>query len=233
MHRVIVQAVQHQHLRARQKSAVQLKARVLRRGADQDDGAVLDIGQERVLLGFVEAVDLVDEQQRSPPLLTPDARLFEHLLQVSDTGKDRGDLLEGQSRFARQQPGYGGLAGPRRPPQDDRRDTACSQHPGDHPIGADEVILSDDVRQLLRAQPIRQRAGRVLAEAGGVEQVGHQPPMASFRTRPPRLMVKRHMLPLSPSAALRESTLAILAPFTSSRISPGLKKRAAGALSTL
>ena len=39
-----------------------LEGRILRGRADQSDGAVLDVGQEGVLLGFVEAVDLIDEE---------------------------------------------------------------------------------------------------------------------------------------------------------------------------
>jgi hypothetical protein len=40
-----------------------------RRRPDEHDRAVLDIGQERVLLGAVEPVDLIDEQQRALPAL--------------------------------------------------------------------------------------------------------------------------------------------------------------------
>ena len=85
-------------------------------------------GQKGILLGLVEAVDFVDEQQRTAPLLAPDARLFEHLLEIRHAGEDRRDLLEGETRLARQQPRDGGLAGARRPPQDDRRDAARRQH---------------------------------------------------------------------------------------------------------
>ena len=47
---------------AREQRRDHLEGRVLRGGADQDDVALLDVGQKGVLLGFVEAVDLVDEQ---------------------------------------------------------------------------------------------------------------------------------------------------------------------------
>ena len=50
--------------RARQQRRDDLEARVLGRRADQRDSAGLDVGQQRVLLGLVEAMDLVDEQQR-------------------------------------------------------------------------------------------------------------------------------------------------------------------------
>src|SRR5205085_9053433 len=45
-----VEPVQDQHLRAGQQSRVQLEARILRGRADQHYRAVLDIGQEAVLL---------------------------------------------------------------------------------------------------------------------------------------------------------------------------------------
>ena len=52
---------QHIELEARQQCPGQLERRVLGRGADEDQGAVLDIGQEGVLLALVEAMHLVDE----------------------------------------------------------------------------------------------------------------------------------------------------------------------------
>ena len=67
LHRGIVEPVQHEDLATREQGAVQLEGRVFGRGADEDHGAVLDIGQEAVLLGAVEAVDFVDEQQRPLP----------------------------------------------------------------------------------------------------------------------------------------------------------------------
>ena len=63
LERLMVEPAQDQHLAARQQRGVDLEARVLGRRADQRDGAVLDIGQEAVLLRAVEAVDLVHEQQ--------------------------------------------------------------------------------------------------------------------------------------------------------------------------
>ena len=67
LQRSIVEAAQHQHLRARQQRAVQLERRVLCRRADENDGAVLHHRQERILLAAVEAMDLVDEEQRPLP----------------------------------------------------------------------------------------------------------------------------------------------------------------------
>ena len=60
--------------RAGQQRIVDLEGRVLRGGADEDQRAVLDEGQERVLLCLVEAVHLVDEQHRVSPLAVLRAR---------------------------------------------------------------------------------------------------------------------------------------------------------------
>src|SRR3546814_8671245 len=66
-----------------------LEGRVLGGGADQDHRAVLDIGQEAVLLGAVEAVDLVDEQQSAAPGQAALPGALEHLAQVGDAGEHR------------------------------------------------------------------------------------------------------------------------------------------------
>src|SRR5262249_24425127 len=47
---------------AREQSRDDLKRRVLGGGADEDNVAALDVGQERVLLSLVEAVNLIDEK---------------------------------------------------------------------------------------------------------------------------------------------------------------------------
>src|SRR5437867_8469658 len=45
--------------------AVHLERGVLGRGADEDDRPRLDVGEEGVLLGAVESMDLVDEEDRA------------------------------------------------------------------------------------------------------------------------------------------------------------------------
>ena len=48
--------------RPRQQGRDDAERRVLGRGRDEDDGAVLDAREQRVLLGLGEAVDLVEEE---------------------------------------------------------------------------------------------------------------------------------------------------------------------------
>jgi hypothetical protein len=54
--------LQHEHAGAAEKCADDLEGRVLGGGADEGDGAGLDVGQECVLLRLVEAVYLVAEE---------------------------------------------------------------------------------------------------------------------------------------------------------------------------
>ena len=82
-------------LRARQQRRVDLEVRVLRRRADQRDDALLDRGQQRVLLRLVEAVDLVEEQDRALAVRAePLACAREHLAHLADRRRHRRQLLE-------------------------------------------------------------------------------------------------------------------------------------------
>ena len=62
-----VSASEHEDARPREQRRVHLERRVLGRRADEHDRARLDVRQERVLLRLVEAVDLVDEEDRPLP----------------------------------------------------------------------------------------------------------------------------------------------------------------------
>src|SRR5688500_12410373 len=90
----LVEAFEDEDLGAGEQRAVELEARVLRRGADQDHRAVLDVRQEAVLLGPVEAMDLVDEQQRALADGAPLLSRGEYLAQVGHPGEGRRDRLE-------------------------------------------------------------------------------------------------------------------------------------------
>ena len=86
---VVTEAAQDEDLGARQQRADQLEGRVLGRGADEDHGAVLDNGQKGVLLGAVEAVNLVDEEQGAVAHLAALSGRVEHLAQIGDPREDR------------------------------------------------------------------------------------------------------------------------------------------------
>src|SRR3972149_2098388 len=71
---------------AREQGGDHLERRVLGGGADQGDRPVLDIRQDGVLLGLVEAMDLVDEQERAPRRARPGAAV--HPQSVAGLGDD-------------------------------------------------------------------------------------------------------------------------------------------------
>src|SRR3546814_15553585 len=79
------------------------------------------MGKETVLLGAVEAVDLIHEQQRLRAHAGMLARFGEGLLQVSHARKHGGYGDEAKAHRIGQQPGDGGLAGAGRPPRTEKR----------------------------------------------------------------------------------------------------------------
>ena len=64
---LLVQGLEDEHAGAREEGGDHLEGGILGRGPDEGEGSVLDVGQEAVLLGLVEAVDLVDEEDGAPP----------------------------------------------------------------------------------------------------------------------------------------------------------------------
>ena len=63
---VLIERLKHVDLRSRQKRADDFKRRVFGRCADQCDDSALDCSEQAVLLGFVEPVDFIDEQDGAP-----------------------------------------------------------------------------------------------------------------------------------------------------------------------
>ena len=123
-----------------------LERRVLGRGADERDRAVLDIRQDDVLLRLVEAVDLVDEEDRALPLLAePLACFSDDAAEVSDAGRDGGDGLEVGLRERGDDAGEGGLAGAGRAPEDHRGELVGVDGAAQDAPLADEVLLADEL----------------------------------------------------------------------------------------
>ena len=63
---LVRQRLEREDLAAAQERRVDREERVLRRRPDQDDAAFLDVRQQHVLLGAIEAVQLIDEQDGAP-----------------------------------------------------------------------------------------------------------------------------------------------------------------------
>jgi hypothetical protein len=81
--------------------------------------------QETVLLGLVETMDLVDEQQRpAAPATGADFAVSNTLRNSGTPEKIALTWTNAMLGLGRQQPGDGGLSDPRRPPED-QRSTDC------------------------------------------------------------------------------------------------------------
>ena len=170
-----LEPMEHQDAGARQERGVELEGRVLGRRTDEHDRTVLHHRQEGILLGAIEAVDLVDEEQRLPAVAASHARRLEHLLQVRDTGKDRRYLLEGEIGLAGQKPRDRSLAGARRSPEDHRAERARPDHARQDAVRAGDVVLADHLRQNAGPKPVGQRPSlRPLGRGVGCEQVRHR-----------------------------------------------------------
>ena len=111
---------QRVHARARQQRRDHFEGRILRGGADQDDVAALHVGQKRVLLGFVEAVDFVDEQDGAPAQAPQPLGIGHHRFDFLDAAQHRAEGDELAARDAGDQLGQRGLADAGRAPQNDR-----------------------------------------------------------------------------------------------------------------
>ena len=132
--------------------------------------------QEPILLRLVEAVNLIDEQERPLPIGVAHPGGIEHAAQIGHAGENRADLHEMQAGFLRQKAGDGGFSHPRRPPQDERAKRARIQHDPERAIRAQQVILPNHISQTRGAQPVGQGAralgrGGIGAGWGRVEQI--------------------------------------------------------------
>ena len=89
-------------------------------------------------------MDLIDKQQRSTPFLTPSLGRLECFLEIRYAGENCRHLLKVHTGLPGQQASDGCLASPWRPPQDDRATPAAAEHAGQHTVGTNQMILSDD-----------------------------------------------------------------------------------------
>ena len=158
-------------LRAREQRAVDLEVGVLGRGADQRHQPLLDRRQQRVLLCLVEAVDLVEEEDRRPPAGPALAGAGDHLSHLGAPGLDRGQLLERRVGVLGRQPRERGLAGSRRAIEDHRMRVAGLERDAQRRARREQVLLADELVQ------------RARSHAGGERAVRRRPVIRSFLGR--------------------------------------------------
>src|ERR1035437_2953790 len=130
---------------AREQRGVHLEVGVLRRGADEGHRAVFNVREKRVLLGLVEAVYFVDEEDG---LLAVEDQLFAGF---GHEGADFGDTVHdgrvgresGAGRVG-QDAGEAGLAAAGWTPQEKRAQAAALEGPSQRASFADQLLVADD-----------------------------------------------------------------------------------------
>ena len=139
------------------------------------DRAVLDMGQQRVLLRLVEPMDLVEEQDGPRTVQgQPFLGLGDRRADIGDAGHDRGHRRELGPDLPREQPGEARLPGAGWSPQQQRREMAPGDAPAQRSALADEVLLSDELVERPRPHPRGERLafGRWLEERLGLRASG-------------------------------------------------------------
>ena len=163
---LLPERLQDEHAAPREQRRDDLEARILGRRADEHDRAVLDEGKERVLLRLVEAMDLVDEEDRSRAVEREARdRLRRDALDVRDPGRHGGEELEVRVDGPRDEAREGRLAAAGRAPEDERgfELPVLEDAPEDLPF-ADEILLADELVEAPRTHPLRQGRRHIALE---------------------------------------------------------------------
>ena len=133
---------------------VDLEIGVLGGRADQDDRAVLDPRQQRVLLGLVEAVDFVDEEDGAlGKLAAAFLRGGDGRADVRDARQHGVDGDEVAARGVGDDARQRGLAGAGRPVEDDGAELVGLDRAAQQPARPDDVLLADELVERARAHP--------------------------------------------------------------------------------
>ena len=107
-----------EHPCARKERGDNLERGVLGGRADEGDRAVLDVRENRVLLGFVEAVDLVEEEDRAAVVGAANlAGLLDGAAEIGDAGGDGGqgdEVAPGEAAMRRARVVFPTPGGPQR-----------------------------------------------------------------------------------------------------------------------
>ena len=153
---------------AGEQGVVEMEGGVFGGGADEDEGAVFDVGQEGVLLGFVEAVDFVDKEDgfaAQAAFLLGFKDGFAHFF---DAGEDGGEADEARVEGVGEEQGKGGFAAAGRAPEQHGEGFLLGDGDGERHAGAEDVFLSDVVGKGFGAQAFGKGNVAAAADRGRV-----------------------------------------------------------------
>ncbi len=148
-----------ENLGARDERAVDVEEWIVGGGADEAQVSALDVGQEDVLLRFVEVMDLVDEQDRflagGGEAILRRGHDFAHL---GDVAFDAAQAFEFRLGHFGDDLREGGFAGAGRAGEDDGREAVGFDGAAEEFAGREDVLLADEF--LERARPHAGGEGR-------------------------------------------------------------------------
>ena len=161
------QGLEDKDLAAGEQGGDDLEGRVLRRRADQHDGAALDGAEQGVLLRLVEAVDLIDEEDRRRRTGEEGiaAGLVDHFAHLFHPGTDGAEGEELAVQGLGDDAGEGGLSDPGRAPEDEGRQGTGLDHAPQDAAFTDQVLLADILLQGSGPHPFRKR-GKITGVGG-------------------------------------------------------------------
>ena len=149
----------HVDAAAREQRRDDFERRILGGCADQANGAALDVGQKGVLLGLVEAVNLIDEEDGARMHLGGLRGGDHHLLDLLDAAHDGGELDEAGLGGFGNDLGQGGFAHAGRTPEDHGAGIVALDLHAQGLAGAEQVLLAAVLLQGARTHPLGQRRG--------------------------------------------------------------------------
>ena len=155
---LFLQRLQLKDARAAHQRVVHLEVRVFRSGPDEGDRPVLHVRQQGVLLGRVEAMHLVDEQDGARlVVLEAIFGLLDGLAEVVDAGEHRIERGEVRLGGVGDDAGEGRLARPRRAVKENRRHPIRLDGAAEKLALANEVLLPHKLVERTGAHAISQR----------------------------------------------------------------------------
>ena len=138
----------------REQRIVQREGRILGRGPDKRQGAVFDMRQEGVLLGLVESVHLVDEEQCGALFqIAHRSRRDDRVADLLHAREDGGETEEMGTRDPRDEARERGLTRAGRPPEDHRVELSRLDRPTQRLARRKQVLLTEESVQCCRSHP--------------------------------------------------------------------------------
>ena len=183
--------LEHEHLAAGEQRGVQAEARVLGGGPDQRDGPPLHVGEKGILLGAVEAVDLVAEEDGAPAGAAALLGLMDDLPHPLHALGHGAEADEGAAGVLRDEIGERGLPAARRAPQDGAAEVAAAERVPQRVARREQLLLPGEFLQRPGPHPGGERRRGREELRGVVPCPAHAPAPPSDRSRrsaaaPPR-----------------------------------------------